>query len=69
MNGLLFTANDEIPSADCPYISPDTCIGEPGSQPEGCCKDSGAAKLGLQLSIMAMLAVALAMLYIGEIAH
>ena len=73
MNGLITRASDEIPSADCSYVAPNTCTGEPGSQPGGCCEGtsstlpgSGATKLGqfsmLELAIFALMALVLHLL-------
>ena len=59
VNGRILTTDGKVPTADCPYVSPDTCTGEPGSQPGGCCRGppgSAAAKLG-QLSMTAMLII------------
>ncbi|XP_064399035.1 DBH-like monooxygenase protein 2 homolog [Halichondria panicea] len=59
-SGFIFTNNDDIPNADqCPYVSPDICTGEPGSQGR-CCSQLGSGSTTLsQLSTLAVLFIVL----------
>ncbi len=59
-SGFIYTNNDEIPNADqCPYVSPDICTGEPGSQGR-CCSQLGSGSTTLsQLSTLAVLFIVL----------
>ena len=59
-SGFIYTNNDDIPNADqCPYVSPDTCTGEPGSQGR-CCSQLGSGSTTLsQLSTLAVLFIVL----------
>ncbi len=52
--GTVFTSDVPIPSADCLYVSPNTCNGEFGSQGK-CCEGSGAATLTVSASLATIL--------------